>query len=114
MVGDAAAAVPSGQIVLHITTQPEGAVVEKNGFQVCDKSPCDVLASPGEAVSLTAKLGAKTGKAKVLAQREQSVNINLGAAVSPGSKLPRPSPGPAPERMCEVDMDGLKILRPCK
>lgn len=111
------------QIALHISTTPSGAVVHKNGFQVCDRTPCDVLASPDESLVLSAELAGQRGEAKVLAQREQNVAIQLkpkpsaqgtkpskstasGATSSPQAE----SSGP---KMCEVTVDGLKILRPC-
>ncbi len=104
-------AVPA-EVLLHVTTEPAGAIIKKDGFQVCEASPCDVAASPGEAVTLTAELGASKGAAKVLAQREQGVVIQLKAPAAP---RPRPTPKPpAQPAMCEVMVDGLKILRPCK
>ncbi|HSC85795.1 MAG TPA: hypothetical protein VLC09_00920, partial [Polyangiaceae bacterium] len=95
------------KIVVHVSTVPAGAVVTQDGFQVCDTTPCDVSLDPGAAVVLSAKLGSKTGSAKVLAQREQSVTIALGAPAA----RPKPSGGSS---LCEVEVDGLKILRPCQ
>jgi hypothetical protein len=33
-----------------VTSEPEGATVLKNGFQVCDSTPCEVLAAPNETL----------------------------------------------------------------
>jgi hypothetical protein len=52
-------------------------------------------------VQLEATLGSRHGSAKVLAQKDQSVNITLKA------------PAPRKEKLCEVTVGGLKILRPC-
>ena len=47
------------------------------------------------------------GKAKVLAQRDQSVTIKLAGAAPAVKTAPK-------VRMCEVEaVDGLKVLRPC-
>ena len=97
----------STDVVIHVSTTPPGAVVLKDGFQVCDASPCDVLVEPGKGVTLSAKLGSKIGAAKVMAQREQSVMIALGG----GGTRPQTPTQPS---LCEVEVDGLKILRPCK
>ena len=90
---------------LDVVTEPAGATLFKNGFQVCDTTPCEVTADPNETLSLEARKGAQKGTAKVLAQRDQKVTIKLGGG---GAK---PASGP---RMCEVEVDGLKILRPCQ
>ena len=103
-----AAVTPSVNIRLAVATEPSGAVLLKNGFQVCDQTPCEVLAAPAETVEFQAVKGALKGSAKVLAQRDQKVAIKLVAA--PISAAPKP---PA-QRMCEVEVDGLKILRACK
>jgi hypothetical protein len=85
----------------------------KDGFQVCDATPCEISASVNEPLELEAKKGSYLGTARVLAQRDQAVQIKL--------KKPRPKPRAKPTvtadsgpRMCEVEVDGLKILRPCK
>jgi hypothetical protein len=75
----------------------------KNGFQVCDATPCEVTASVNETLELSGEKGPLKGKAKVLAQKDQRVTIKLAAVVAK----------PTGPRMCEVEMDGLKILRPC-
>jgi serine/threonine-protein kinase len=110
----------AARIALHVATNPSGAVVQKDGFQVCDATPCDVLATPNETLVLTAELGDRRGEAKVLAQREQNVSITLRPAAvrpkaAPRAAAPRPSSAPtqAPA-LCEVVVDGLKILRPCQ
>jgi hypothetical protein len=99
---------PGPGIHLAVSSEPSGAILLKNGFQVCDSTPCEVLAAPAETVEFQALKGALKGTAKVLAQRDQKVSIKLvGAAPAAGPK-------PAPERLCEVEVDGLKILRACK
>jgi len=97
-----AAPVPVG-VKLEVVTDPPGATLMKNGFQVCDATPCDVTADVNETLEFTVEKGALKGKAKVLAQKDQRVTIKLSAPVV----------APAKPRMCEVEMDGLKILRPC-
>jgi serine/threonine protein kinase len=98
----APAPAPSAAIKLDVTTEPAGATVTKNGFQVCDQTPCQVMAGLNETLELEAAKGAMRAKARVLAQRDQKVTMKL---VAPG----RPKP-----RLCEVEVDGLKILRPCQ
>jgi len=95
-------------IRLQVVSEPSGAVLMKNGFQVCDATPCEVLATPAETLEFQAVKGALKGTAKVLAQREQKVTIKL---LGPATSAP---PKAAGERMCEVEVDGLKILRACK
>jgi serine/threonine-protein kinase len=96
-------AVPPSSVKLSVVTDPPGATLSKDGFQVCDKTPCEVLAGPNETLELLAVKDALSGKAKVLAQRDQSVTIKLQSAVRK----------PPKERLCEVEVDGLKIVRPC-
>ncbi len=108
----AASAKPAddGRIHLHVETDPDGATVTKNGFQVCDKTPCDVDAKRDETLELEAHKDRLKGSVKVLAQQDQTVTIPLKApAATPAAKPHHPA-GP---RMCEVEVDGLKILRPC-
>jgi serine/threonine-protein kinase len=95
-------AASAAAIKLDVMTEPPGATVTKNGFQVCDQTPCQVMASLNETLELEAAKGAMRAKARVLAQRDQKVTMKL---VAPG----RPKP-----RLCEVEVDGLKILRPCQ
>ena len=95
---------PANAVKLEVVTDPPGATLMKNGFQVCDATPCEVTASVNETLELSGEKGPLKGKAKVLAQKDQRVTIKLAAAV-----VAKPT-GP---RMCEVEMDGLKILRPC-
>ena len=100
------APVPSvapNSVTLEVQTDPPGATLMKNGFQVCDATPCQVTASVNETLELSGEKGPLKGKAKVLAQKDQKVTIKLAAPVA---APPRP-------RMCEVEIDGLKILRPC-
>ena len=108
-----AAAVPSAPSVptptaptdvkLEVITDPPGATLMKNGFQVCDATPCEVTATVNETLELSGEKGPLKGKAKVLAQKDQKVTIKLAAPVA----------APPKQRMCEVEIDGLKILRPC-
>lgn len=93
---------PTGAITLSIQTDPPGALLKKDGFQVCDKTPCDLELHTGDAVQLDAELGNKRGTAKVLAQKNQTVTIPLRAPA-----------GPKKEKLCEINVGGLKILRPC-
>jgi len=98
---------PSSGIRLTVATDPAGATLMKDGFQVCDKTPCEVMAAPNETLELEGQLGALRGKAKVLAQRDQSVTIKLLGAAPVAKGTPK-------VRMCEVEVeDGLKVLRPC-
>jgi eukaryotic-like serine/threonine-protein kinase len=108
------------EIVLHVTSDPPGAVVRKAGFQVCDATPCDVKATVDEAIELSVEKGELKGVAKVLAQREQSVTVKLArpsAALVPPAPPPRTSAAPPrqapPVRMCEVMVGDLKVVRPC-
>src|SRR5450432_2557229 len=100
---------PTSAIRLDVSSDPTGATLSKNGFQVCDSTPCEVLATPNETLEFEASKGALKGSAKVLAQRDQKVTIKLGGAAP--AKHTDSSGTP---RMCEVEVDGLKILRPCK
>jgi serine/threonine-protein kinase len=101
---------PASSIRLEVSSEPTGATLSKNGFQVCDSTPCEVLAAPNETLEFEATKGALKGSAKVLAQRDQKVAIKL----SGGAAAPKHSAAAAEPRMCEVEVDGLKILRPCK
>jgi eukaryotic-like serine/threonine-protein kinase len=95
---------PATGFKLDVVTEPAGATLTKNGFQVCDQTPCEVMAAPNETLELEARKGTMKGSAKVLAQRDQRVSIKLASA-------PRaPAPGP---KMCEVLVGDLKVLRPC-
>jgi serine/threonine protein kinase len=96
---------------LAVSTEPPGATLFKDGFQVCDVTPCEVTAAPNETLELEAVKGPSKGKAKVLAQRDQNVSIKLAAAAT----SPKPSAkSPSAGTLCEVEVDGIKILRPCK
>jgi serine/threonine protein kinase len=75
-VAPSASAAPSG-IKLSVVTDPAGAVVTKDGFQVCDGTPCEVTAAPSETLTLEARKGTLRGSAKVLAQRDKKVEIKL-------------------------------------
>jgi eukaryotic-like serine/threonine-protein kinase len=92
------------EVKLEVVTDPPGAKVLKNGFQVCDASPCQVNATVNEALELSAQKDTLNGKAKVLAQKDQTVTIKLAAPVKAAPAVP----------MCEVMVGELKVLRPCK
>ncbi len=119
------------RVELHVRTEPPGAVLFKDGFQICDATPCRLLVDHDRTLSLEARRGTLRGSRKVLAQHSQTVDIPL---VGPPKETPprtAPSaPPPSPEsskvahaapprssgeslRLCEVEADGLKILRPC-
>jgi len=94
------------EITLHVVTDPPAASLSKGGFEVCAATPCDVLVRRNEGVALEAHKGALRGLLKIMPQQEQTVTIPL---VAPTIR-PRAPAGP---RMCEVEVDGLKILRAC-
>lgn len=96
-------AIAPALVRLEVITDPPGATLMKNGFQVCDATPCEVTAGVNETLELSGEKGSLRGKAKVLAQKDQKVAIKLSAAVA----------APPKQRMCEVQMGELKILRPC-
>jgi hypothetical protein len=98
------AATPSPEVHVHVVTEPEGATLTKAGFQVCATTPCDLVANRNEGLDLEARKGALRGQTKIMPQTDQDVTITL---VAPVTK-------PKTERLCEVDVDGLKIARPCK
>jgi serine/threonine-protein kinase len=92
------------EVRLHVTTEPPGAEVSRGGFQVCAETPCDVVVPRLDGVELEAKRGALRGAVKILAQADQTVAIPLAL---PAVKKP------ASPRLCEVEVNGLKILRQC-
>ncbi|MBX3129751.1 MAG: serine/threonine protein kinase [Polyangiaceae bacterium] len=92
------------KIALEVVTEPAGATLYKNGAQVCDKTPCTVVVDPHEALELEAQLGKSSGKKKVLAQRDQTVEIALSA--------PKAAAKPARECVAEVVRDGIKVFEP--
>ena len=103
------AASVSVRVALSITTEPPGATLLKDGFQVCDSTPCTLDAQPDEAIELEAHKGTLKGTSRVLAQRDQAINIVLAAAPAAINRPSRPK-----ARLCEVTVEGLKILRPCQ
>ena len=96
-------------VVLSVQSNLPGATVTKDGFQVCDQTPCTVEVPRGAAIELVGAKGYARGVAKVLAQQDQTVNIMLSFAKAGGKKKDGGKPG-----LCEVTVDGLKILRPCQ
>jgi serine/threonine-protein kinase len=95
-------------VVLTVQTNLSGATVSKDGFQVCDLTPCTVEVARGTATELVATKGYARGTAKVLAQKDQTVTISLTFPKTGATKQTGQS------GLCEVVVDGLKILRPCK
>jgi serine/threonine protein kinase len=91
------------KVKVKIETTPPGAKLKKDGFQVCDSTPCEIEVERGEALEFSAELGNKKGTLKLLAQKDQAVTIALkGPAKSGGDKL------------CEVPgPGGLKVFRKC-
>jgi serine/threonine-protein kinase len=105
---------PTTRVRLDVHTVPPGAVLFKDGAQVCDRTPCEVMAELNETAQLEAKRGPASGKVKVLAQREQKVSITLAYPA------PAPRPKPPPRRveqpkLCERfdEKLGIKIAAPC-
>ncbi|HEY5962067.1 MAG TPA: serine/threonine-protein kinase [Polyangiaceae bacterium] len=96
-------------VTLTVQANLPGATVIKDGFQVCDQTPCTVQVPRGAAVELVGTKGYARGVARVLAQRDQSVTLVLNYAKTGAKKQGGGKPG-----LCEVDVDGLKILRPCQ
>jgi serine/threonine protein kinase len=103
---NAAAAAPE-RVTLSIATEPPGATLTKDGFQACDFTPCTLEAQLDEAMVLEARKGALRGTSRVLAQRDQSINIVLTAVPVAARAAKKP-------KLCEVTVEGLKILRPCQ
>ena len=91
---------------ISVITEPEGAVLLKNGFQICDTTPCEFVAKPNEGLELEARKDKLRGTAKVLAQKEQTVNIKLGKGN--GTAVPAPSAEMVP-CLIMVEQDGLKV-----
>ncbi len=99
------------RVAMSITTEPAGALLFKNGFQVCDSTPCTLEAQQDEGMELEGRKGTFKGTLRVLAQRDQTINIMLiaaPAAVNHSAKHAAPK-----AKLCEVVVEGLKILRPC-
>lgn len=108
-VAPSATTVPSTpRVTLSITTEPPGALLLKDGFQVCDSTPCTLETQQDEAMQLEARKGNAKGISRVLAQRDQSINIVLAAVPAVSNRPAKPK-----VKLCEVVVDGLKILRPC-
>lgn len=96
-------------VLLTVQSNLPGATITKDGFQVCDQTPCTVEVPRGAAVELVGTKGFARGVARVLAQQDQTVTIALSFAKSGPKKKDNPKPG-----LCEVTVDGLKILRACE
>jgi hypothetical protein len=101
----------ANQVTLAVATDPAGAVLFKSGFQVCDATPCSLSVDKGDAMELEGRKGSFKGMVRVLAQRDQSVNIVLLPAPPAYKRATKSTP--AKSKLCEVVVDGLKILRPC-
>jgi serine/threonine-protein kinase len=82
---------PLKGVRISVTTEPDGAVLLKSGFQVCDRTPCDLFVELNESLELEARKDKLRGTAKVLAQKEQTVHIRLearsGAAPPPAGSV---------------------------
>ncbi len=100
-------------IRLAVTTDPPGAVIMKDGFQVCEASPCEVIAAPNETLELTAELGKRKGAKKVLAQKDQAIAIKLKKPRVRKPRITKPPPVKLKNRLCEKEVDGIKILVHC-
>ncbi|MBI3205112.1 MAG: serine/threonine protein kinase [Myxococcales bacterium] len=105
--------VPSGGVVpaatarITIVTDPPGAVVTKEGFQVCDTTPCEVTVQKDDRLSLEAKKEKLKGSAKVMAHGDQTVTIKLSA----------PTNGKAAQPCYQEVIEGeIKVMKPvpCK
>jgi len=109
----ASQAVPAPtRVAMSITTEPAGALLFKNSYQVCESTPCTLEAQQDEGMELEGRKGSLKGTLRVLAQRDQPVNIVLLAAQP---VLNRPAKRDSPKvKLCEVVVEGLKILRPCE
>jgi len=98
---------PPTEVRLHVESEPSGATVTRDGFQVCESTPCDISVKRNEGVELEGKKGTMRGSMKLMPQSDQTVTLSLTALVA------RPKPKPA-EEMCETFVGELKVLRPCK
>jgi serine/threonine-protein kinase len=96
---------PPTEVRLHVESDPPGATITKGGFQVCAATPCDIDVPRNEGVELDAQKGAARGQVKILAQESQTVTMKLA--------VPAVKAKPSGPKMCEVEVEGLKILRPC-
>jgi hypothetical protein len=76
-------------------------VLELDGAQVCDATPCEIKVEPGKPIKLSAKFGAYLGKVDVAPQKDQTVSIPLKKPIKPKTRL------------CEKMVAGMKVLRPC-
>ena len=85
----------------------------KDGFQVCEASPCEVIAAPNETLELTAELGKRKGAKKVLAQKDQAIAIKLKKPRVRKPRITKPPPVKLKNRLCEKEVDGIKILVHC-
>jgi hypothetical protein len=103
-VTPSAVVAPAATVRLSIVTEPPGAVVTKDGFQICDETPCDIDVQKDARLTLEAKKGALRGSAKVQAKGDQAVNIKLVA----------PSGGKPAAQICykEVIEGDLKVMKP--
>jgi hypothetical protein len=77
---------------IEIVTQPSGALVRKNGHAACAVTPCRIRARHGEIVELEASSGRLRGGSRIVAQRDQTVRIELTESGV---------------RLCNVEVDGV-------
>ncbi len=97
---------PSIGIRLDVSSQPSGAILLKNGFQVCDATPCE---GTGHA-----RRNARVSSAQRLAQGDRQGTRSARPKGHHPPAAAGAAPKPAAQRLCEVEVDGLKILRACK
>jgi len=63
---------------LHVATTPMGArVLHADGSQACASTPCTLEAASGSPLVLRAKLGKRSGRARITPTREETVLIEL-------------------------------------
>ncbi len=83
--------------------------LDKDWVQVCDKTPCTVVAKKGEVVTLrTSKAGVHGVEKKILADKEQTVKLQAAITAAP------PTTKSSTTDLCEVTLEeGIKVWRPC-
>lgn len=97
--------VPSGAAVaaptlvdLHVASKPAGAaVVHADGTPACEATPCTLAVARGTPLVLRARLGKRSGRARINPTQEETVLIELKAPRKPNPK-PRKSAEARPRR----------------
>lgn len=83
---------------LHVASQPTGAAVfHGDGTAACDATPCTLTVAPGTPLALRARLGKRSGRARISPTRDETVLIELKAPRKPAPK-PRKSAEARPRR----------------